>query len=83
MTGAAAVALAEPGKVYVVYLPHGGKVTVDLSAAQSPLTAQWFNPRDGRAGEPFSVSAGKPGKFQAPDGQDWVLQLRGLCFANR
>ncbi len=63
VTGAAAVALAEPGKVYVVYLPQGGKVTVDLSAAQGPLTAQWFNPRDGRAGEPFSVPAGKPGRI--------------------
>jgi len=76
VTGAAAVALAEPGKVYVVYLPQGGKVTVDLSAAQAPLTAQWFNPRDGRAGEPFSVPADKPGTFQSSDGQDWVLQLR-------
>lgn len=76
VTGAAAVAVAEPGKVCVVYLPQGGKVTVDLSAAPAPLTAQWFNPRDGRAGEPFSVPADKPGTFQSSDGQDWVLQLR-------
>jgi hypothetical protein len=76
VTGAAAVALAEPGKVYVVYLPRGGDVTVDLSAAPAPLTARWFNPRDGLAGEPFPVTAGKSGSFQAPDAQDWVLQLR-------
>jgi hypothetical protein len=70
------VALAEPGKVYVVYLPQGGQVTVDLSAAQGTLSAQWFNPRDGRAGEPFPAMAGKSARFQAPDAQDWVLQLR-------
>lgn len=60
----------------MVYLPQGGEVTVDLSAAQAPLTAQWFNPRDGHASEPFSVPAGKPGEFQALDSQDWVLRLR-------
>lgn len=76
VAGEAAVALAEPGKVYVVYLPQGGKVTVELSGVKGPLTAQWFNPRNGRAGEPLSVPAGQPGSFQAPDGQDWVLQLR-------
>ncbi len=75
VAGAGAVALAEPGKNYVVYLPHGGAMTIDLSAAQSPLTAEWFNPRDGRAGEPFAVSGGKQVKFQSPDGQDWVLHV--------
>jgi len=69
--------LAEPGKVYVVYLPRGGDVTVDLSAAHAPVTARWFNPRDGLAGEPFPGTAGRSGEFQAPDAQDWVLQLRG------
>ena len=76
VTGAAAVALAEPGKVYLVCLPQGGKVTVDLSAAQAPLTARWCNPRDDLAGEPFPVTADKPGRFQSPDQKDWVLQLR-------
>ena len=59
-----------------MYLLRGGDVTVDLSAAHAPLTAQWFNPRDGLAGEPFPVPADKPGRFQSPDQQDWVLQLR-------
>ena len=76
MVAVASGSLAEPGKVYVVYLPRGGDVTVDLSAAHAPLTAQWFNPHDGLAGEPFPVTAGKSRRFQAPDAQDWVLQLR-------
>ena len=77
MVAVASGCLAEPGKVYVVYLPRGGDVTVDLSAAHAPLTARWFNPHDGLAGEPFPVTAGKSGSFQAPEAQDRVLQLRG------
>ena len=38
-----AVALAEKGKVYVVYLPSGGDTTIDLNDASS-LTGTWFNP---------------------------------------
>ena len=71
-----AVALVEPGKAYVVYLPRGGKVSIDLSAVRIPLIAQWFNPRDGKSGEPFAVARGKAGEFQAPDALDWVLLLR-------
>ena len=76
VTGAEAVALAEPGRVYVFYLPHGGKVSVDLSAAKEPLTACWFNPREGSTGDPFVITARKTEAFQAPDSQDWVLCLR-------
>ncbi len=73
--GEAAVALAEPGLLYVVYLPHGGEATVDLRAAPGTVLAQWFNPRDGEWGESFSVQGGRTGTFQAPDTQDWVLRL--------
>ncbi len=37
--------LANPGKEYLVYLPDGGDVTVDLSAAAGRLNVEWFNPR--------------------------------------
>ncbi|HSI13316.1 MAG TPA: putative collagen-binding domain-containing protein, partial [Chthoniobacter sp.] len=70
-----AVALAEPGKKYVVYMPHGGKVTVDLGAAKHELMANWFNPRDGTWGKPFAVVPDRPGEFQSPDALDWVLVL--------
>lgn len=76
VTGAEAVALAEPGRVYVLYLPHGGKVSVDLSAAKEPSTACWFNPREGSTGDPFVIASRKTEAFQAPDAQDWVLCLR-------
>lgn len=71
-----AVALAEPGKVYTVYLPHGGEIMVDLSEAKGPLTGQWYNPRDGKSGEKFSAKGtGRP-SFTAPDSEDWVLLIK-------
>jgi hypothetical protein len=73
-----AVALAEPGRVYVVYLLHGGKVTVDLGAANSPLTARWFNPRNGLSSEPLAVAGGGRREFLAPDAQDWTLHITAL-----
>jgi hypothetical protein len=71
-----AVALAEPDVNYVVYLPRGGKVTVDLGAAKSELIARWFNPRDGEFGKPFAVKPDDQSKFQSPDAHDWVLHVR-------
>jgi hypothetical protein len=76
VTGAEVVALAEPGRVYVLYLPFGGAALVDLSAAKGPLTAQWFHPRDGTVGTPFVLERKQADAFQAPDTQDWVLRLR-------
>lgn len=70
-----AVALAEPGLVYVVYLPHGGKVTVDLTKVKGVLEARWFNPRNGEWGKLFAAEGSRPADFQAPDAKDWVLRL--------
>ena len=42
--------LADPGREYLVYLPSGGAVTVDLSGAKGELAAEWFDPaREARA----------------------------------
>jgi hypothetical protein len=67
--------LANPGKTYLVYLPGGGKVTVDLTAAHGILTVEWFNPRTGRAtpGEP--VAGGALRELKAPFDGDAVLYL--------
>ena len=69
-----AVALAEPGKVYVIYFPHGGAVTVDLSAVPGPLATRWFNPRAGEFGQPMRVTpANLRLDFTPPDTNDWAL----------
>jgi len=72
-----AIALAESGKVYVVFFPHGGVATLDLTEAQGAFAARWFNPRTGKLGEAVpGTTTGIQQKFIAPDGNDWVLLLK-------
>jgi len=72
------VALADPGKVYVVYLPHGGAASLDLRAAKSLLTGRWFNPRTGEFREKLDVPQGNWYRLTAPDLNDWALEVRAL-----
>ncbi len=75
-----AVALADPKKVFVIYLPHGGETTVDLSTIRGPFTARWFNPRAGTFGEPVGMMQTSPRqKFKAPDTNDWALLVEGAA----
>lgn len=72
-----AIALADPGHVYAVYLPRGGAAAMDLSAARGALAARWFNPRNGEFGAPVRVDPAKdPQEFRAPDSNDWALLVR-------
>ncbi len=66
--------LAEPGKLYVVYLPMGGSVTVNLEPGQYQAT--WFNARNG---ERLAIAAAKGPAWTsppAPDSGDWALLLK-------
>lgn len=69
--------LANPGSEYLVFLPDGGEVTVDVSAAKDAMAVEWFNPRtaEKRVGE--KVSGGLKRLFRAPFKGDAVLYLRG------
>jgi hypothetical protein len=71
-----AVALAEQGKFYVIYMSHGGSATIDVRAAPGPFTARWFNPRTGVFGAPFPLSGAAQRTVNAPDENDWVLVLQ-------
>jgi hypothetical protein len=70
-----ALALADPGRTYVVYLPHGGRATLDLTGASGQLSARWFNPRSGELGPPLAVRGGRASQFTAPDREDWVVRV--------
>jgi len=66
--------LADPGKLYAVYLPHGGSVTVKLGAGK--YRAHWFNPR---TGEKRALPAAEGESWTSPksaDTGDWALLLR-------
>jgi len=71
--------LANPGKEYLVYLPSGGAVTVDLSAAKGSLFVEWFNPNTGEPLRAKKTPGGAKRKFTAPLKGDAVLYIfRGL-----
>jgi hypothetical protein len=68
--------LAAPGREYVVYLPEGGEVTVDLTAAAGPLEVAWIHPVDGTTTRAPVVQGGVPRAFRAPILGTRVLHLK-------
>lgn len=67
--------LASPGARYVVYLPHGGSVALDLTAASGSLQVAWYDPRAGSTSPGSGVTGGSVQTLQAPDANDWVLSV--------
>lgn len=76
VSGKAAVALAEPGEAYVIYLPSGGEVSVDLTGQSGGFAGRWFDPRDGHWSESLDVKGEAHAELAAPDHRDWALLLR-------
>jgi hypothetical protein len=68
--------LAHPGQEYLVYLPDGGEVTVDLSAAAGPLAVEWMPPVEGVLTPGGTAEGGAARTFTAPFAGDAVLVLR-------
>ena len=67
--------LANPGKEYLVYLPEGGEVTVDLYAASGTLAVEWIHPVEGTITPGGAVAAGGKLSFKAPVNGDAVLHI--------
>lgn len=74
--------LADPGKVYALYLPQGGTTEVNLGNVPGEFSVQWYNPRTGGALESGSAmmieapgwkSLGNPPS--APQ-QDWLALVK-------
>jgi hypothetical protein len=68
--------LADPGREYLIYLPNGGEVTVDLAAVSGPLAVEWFNPRSREITRGDSASGGAERTLHAPFEGDAVLYLK-------
>jgi hypothetical protein len=67
--------LANPGKEYLVYLPEGGEVTVDLEAVAGTLTVEWMHPLEGTIAPGEVIAGGAKRQFKAPFAGDAVLYL--------
>lgn len=68
--------LAAPGREYVVYVPGGGKVSVDLSAAKGRVSVEWFEPATGRTTGAGEMPGGARQEFEAPFTGSAVLYLK-------
>ncbi len=68
-----AFCLARPGEVYALYLPQGGRVTVQLTPGNR-YSAEWFDPRTGNRKPAATIGGGRQ-SFTAPDELDWALRL--------
>jgi hypothetical protein len=71
-----AYCLASPGNEYLVYLPEGREVTVDLSATAKALIVEWFDPKSGAMQRGATVTGGMRRSFHAPFDNDAVLYLK-------
>ncbi len=76
--------LADPGRIYAVYLPAGGTTDLDLGAATGTFHIRWFNPRKGgpMLVGPLAAVTG-PGKAnigEAPmdSDKDWVALVKRI-----
>lgn len=70
--------LANPvsdGAEYLVYLPMGGKVSVDLTAANGFLFVSWFNPETGNSISGSTVWGGAVIEFTTPFAGDAILYI--------
>ena len=67
--------LANPPVEYLVYLPDGGEVTVDLSTTSGKLNVEWLNPKNGKTAASPATEGGKVRSFKAPFEGDAVLYI--------
>jgi hypothetical protein len=72
-----AYCLAEKGKEYLVYLPEGNEVTVNLTDASHGLNVEWFNPNTGETLIQGKIKGGHVPIMKSPFGDaDAVLYLK-------
>ncbi len=67
--------LANPDEEYLVYLPDGGNVTVDLTAVSGSLLVEWLDPQTGETMNAGSTRGGERRELSAPFRGDAVLYL--------
>jgi len=69
--------LANPAHEYLVYLPEGYSVSVDLSGATRTFEVEWMRPVEGDVTPGGTVKGGSQTEFMVPFPGPAVLYLRG------
>jgi hypothetical protein len=84
ISGAVGYGLAKTGQIYLVYLPAGGAVSLNLTGVSGTFDVRWFDPRNGgplQTGSVASVAGGSVRSLGNPPnnpGSDWAA-LVGTC----
>lgn len=68
-----AYCLADPGRIYAVYLRTGRPVTVRIAPGE--YQAEWFNPRSGKRSQAGTAQGPVWKTPTSPDNADWALLL--------
>jgi len=69
--------LANRGSEYLVYLPDGNEVVVNLEDAPGSFQAEWFNPNTGEFTQSGSIEGGGKVSLKSPyEGIGVMLYLR-------
>lgn len=74
--------LAKPGEAYVVYLPEGREISLDLRDDKGSFSVHWYDPRRGgklQSGSIRRVQGGKAadlGRPPAEPEEDWAILVR-------
>jgi hypothetical protein len=68
--------LATPSAEYLIYIPEGGSVTVDLSASKVELDVEWFDPAQDKTSSAKPIPGGDKRTFKAPFGGPAVIYLK-------
>jgi len=77
--------LADTGRdaSYLVYLPHRGSATVDLTATPGRVKIEWLSPKTGRVVMGGSAAGGAARTFTSPFLRDAVLYLHAVPESRR
>jgi len=67
--------LAKPGETYIIYIPSGGEVKVDLRSARGELKLEWMDPINGSSMLTDMIQGGDWQTFKTPFTGDAVLLL--------
>ena len=70
-----AYCLAQPGLEYLIYLPDGGEVTVDLSQGKGTFIVEWAHPVEGIFTPGGMTSGGARRTFTVPFRGDAILYI--------
>src|SRR5437773_7869768 len=67
--------LVNPGAEYLIYMPSGSQISVDLSGTSQKFLANWFNPATGETVSGNSISGGGQVTLTSPFRRETVLHL--------